>query len=181
MQSSFVIYRDMTSSVDDSLTVVSYQHPRRIYEELVKPHEAHFSLIMMLTVFELKPELRDSFWFVRDMDEPAPTNPVLDDHSRKVFTQISNTLMKFLDEGNAKEAEQAELEMKALGARHGLQHGSQEEDFKIFRISFLKVMKKATGKRWEGVVEAAWTQAYDRLDHMVKAGLSRPSSQNVII
>ncbi|CAI5536546.1 unnamed protein product [Closterium sp. Naga37s-1] len=41
------------------------------------------------SMFDVSEEMRDLFWFVRDMDEPAPTNPVLQRHANTAFKLVS--------------------------------------------------------------------------------------------
>ncbi|CAI5972372.1 unnamed protein product [Closterium sp. NIES-65] len=42
----------------------------------------------LFCIFDVSEEMRDLFWFVRDMDEPAPTNPVLQRHANTAFKLV---------------------------------------------------------------------------------------------
>eukprot|EP00270_Netrium_digitus_P015153 TRINITY_DN5268_c0_g1_i2.p1 TRINITY_DN5268_c0_g1~~TRINITY_DN5268_c0_g1_i2.p1 ORF type:complete len:174 (-),score=48.27 TRINITY_DN5268_c0_g1_i2:371-892(-) len=126
----------------------------------------HHALILFLTIFELAPEARQLFWFVRDMDEPAPTNPVLQKHANKAFLMIMDCA-KGMDD--PEKIARMKKELISLAKKHR-DYGVQADDFPVFRTALLKTMNKALNDKW-AEVEEAWSAAFDILEEFLTAGL----------
>ncbi|CAI5469009.1 unnamed protein product [Closterium sp. Yama58-4] len=155
---------------------------------------------MFLTIFDVSEEMRDLFWFVRDMDEPAPTNPVLQRHANTAFKLICDSCCQLDDRAAVAGMLPA---MQALGGRHikynvrrqhmaggrskwrahGRAHTFNTTTIsslpislppppaQVFRMAFLKTVGKALGSGWTEEVEGAWSRAYGKVEEMVTAGL----------
>ncbi|CAI5459172.1 unnamed protein product [Closterium sp. Yama58-4] len=139
---------------------------RETYKKL-QPHLSHHALIMFLTIFDVSEEMRDLFWFVRDMDEPAPTNPVLQRHANTAFKLICDSCCQLDDRVAVAGMLPA---MQALGGRH-IKYNVRRPHMAVFRMAFLKTVGKALGSGWTEDVEGAWSRAYGKVEEMVAVGL----------
>eukprot|EP00270_Netrium_digitus_P009615 TRINITY_DN2931_c0_g1_i3.p1 TRINITY_DN2931_c0_g1~~TRINITY_DN2931_c0_g1_i3.p1 ORF type:complete len:181 (+),score=47.21 TRINITY_DN2931_c0_g1_i3:175-717(+) len=138
---------------------------REVWQKLQKTVD-HYALILFLTVFELSPPARNLFWFVRDIEEPAPTNPMLQQHAVKAMNELQEYMSVLDDQVKLKQIEER---IWALGNRHK-KYGITSDETPIFRLAFMKTFQKAMGEEWVRVQEP-FSDAYDIIEAIFVAGL----------
>lgn len=166
------------SGEEERQTVLTRQQGeliRETYAEL-EPDLDHHALIMYLTIFDMVPEAKRLFSMVRNSDEPAPLNIKLNAHATMSFRMMCESFCRWDDQS---EVDKSRPFFRALGSRH-LNYGIDGNDFPVFRISFMKALRKALGERWYGDMEAAWCAAFEILEDMASGGMAEGGGQKRI-
>ncbi|CAI5464910.1 unnamed protein product [Closterium sp. Yama58-4] len=143
---------------------------RETFTEFILPNADQHAIILFLIVFDISPDGRNLFSYVRNSTEPAPLNKRLQEHATHAFGLMCEAIMQ-MDDADAVE-KKVTPKFMSLGCRH-LNYGVAADDTPIFRTAFLKTLGKAMGARWRGVVEDAWSQGFDLLEYVVCKGMDK--------
>eukprot|EP00245_Coleochaete_scutata_P007304 TRINITY_DN22499_c0_g1_i1.p1 TRINITY_DN22499_c0_g1~~TRINITY_DN22499_c0_g1_i1.p1 ORF type:complete len:161 (-),score=51.28 TRINITY_DN22499_c0_g1_i1:245-727(-) len=128
-------------------------------------------------IFEIAPEAKGLFSFIKDDGSPVEDNPTLRKHATNVFKTAGETMIKFGEKG---EMDALQPTLEALGARH-FNYGVQPEHFAVVGQALLKTLEDGFGDKLTPELRAAWAQAYGEVAIMMKSGLEKGATKRAAV
>ncbi|CAI5470241.1 unnamed protein product [Closterium sp. Yama58-4] len=89
-----------TSSTDEKPPLLTPEQGRIVREtfaEFIQPNADQHAIILFLIVFDISPDGRNLFSYVRNSTEPAPLNKRLQEHATHAFGLMCEAIMQMDD------------------------------------------------------------------------------------
>ncbi|KMZ65014.1 putative Non-symbiotic hemoglobin [Zostera marina] len=134
---------------------------------VMKQNSEELSLKMFLRIFEIAPEAKQLFSFLRDSNLPLAShsiNPKIKAHAMSVFRLTCESAADLKKAGKVPVPEST---LQRLGASHS-KKGVVSEHFEVTKMALLDVIREAVPEMWCPELETAWTVAINYLNEAIK-------------
>jgi hemoglobin-like flavoprotein len=156
----------VVEAADHTPQVYSKESERLVKQswEVLKKDPQTNGIVFFTKVFEIAPQARPMFSFLRDTSVPFEKNPKVKNHALQVFRMTGDAASQLGDKGAF---EILKPQLQKLAAKH-VTTGVADAHFEVVKQALLHAVATGVPEQWSPELELAWGKAYDALATVLK-------------